>query len=705
MQDSSRPVNPFLKPAPPQGANVVESGTHPEEKGPLLPAGSAPLLNRHRVPTDMTGFFIVLAGVVICSTLLTRTKLEHCVNDGSRWNTVFYLVEYGTYEFLPDWGQFNGVVKRGVESPEQHAERYNKNSSPAEKAKITGLMRKFGDRYYRHVWDIPPFPTVDMICIKDGDKQRFYSSKPPLLSTCAAGVVIGLEKVVPPIAQGLTRVAEVLKAPGAAVTGRDAAAPASQPAEAAFEEGFSFRQRPMLYMRLTVILLQVIPFLLMIWVIRKHVIEQTDSPFVQNFCIGAAALATYLTSYAAPLNNHLVAAYCALFAIHAVVRVWRDGRREWYWFVLAGLFAGLCHGLELPATLLTIAVFGALLYKARNRAVLFCLPAILIPIAASLYTTYLVTDSVMPIPARFDEPDGPFDYDGSYWHKNDYFDGPKGIDAAHDPKQTYLFNLLVGHHGYLSLTPLFVLSLIGIGRHFGAGRRRRTVLTTLVLAAVVVAVGLMWRADAGGSSLSWPRPPVSPTQSAPADVLAVASSSIGDSSDGGSRWAELQADLSLGWDCVVTAVTHPVAAIDQGADLLWGWGFLSLMAMLLVVNLGMYLSEPEQRQPLLAISTLVLFLILLVFYTFSSNNYAGVAQGPRWLFWLIPFWLLMLPAGLEPFVARRLGRWLCYLFLFVSLVTVAWGFPRPQENVRATDRPYTTSWLHEFFISQGWSNY
>ena len=425
MQDSSRPVNPFLKPAPPEGASVVDAGTHPGEKPPIPPSGSVPLSTRRRVPTDMTGFFIVLAGVVICSALLTRTKLEHCVNDGSRWNTVFYLVEYGTYEFLPEWGQFNGVVKRGVESREKHAEKFNGKNSPEEKARITNLVRKFGDRYYRHVWDIPPFQTVDMICITDAeDRQHFYSSKPPLLSTCAAGVVIGLEKVVPPIAQTLTHISRPLRSPDSASARREAAGSASQPAqpahEPAFGDGFSFRERPMLYMRLTVILVQVIPFLLMIWVIRKHVIEQTDSPFVQNFCIGAAALATYLTSYAAPLNNHLVAAYCVLFAVHAVVRIWRDGRREWYWFVLAGLFGGLCHGLELPATLLTIAVFVAVLYKSRKRALLFCLPAMLIPIAASLYTTYLVTGSVMPIPARFNEPrpKGLFDYDGSYWHKN-----------------------------------------------------------------------------------------------------------------------------------------------------------------------------------------------------------------------------------------------------------------------------------------------
>ena len=48
--------------------------------------------------------------------------------------------------------------------------------------------------------DIPPFTTIDMVATKDKDAAgnihyHYYSSKPPLLPTCAAGVVIAIEKV------------------------------------------------------------------------------------------------------------------------------------------------------------------------------------------------------------------------------------------------------------------------------------------------------------------------------------------------------------------------------------------------------------------------------------------------------------------------------------------------------------------------------
>ena len=47
---------------------------------------------------------------------------------------------------------------------------------------------------------------------------------------------------------------------------------------------------------------------------------------------------------------------------------------------------------------------------------------------------------------------------------------------------------------------------------------------------------------------------------------------------------------------------------------------------------------------------------MLAFYTWNpkARNYGGSTQGLRWLFWLIPFWLVVLPIGLEPGQSRRM---------------------------------------------------
>ena len=49
----------------------------------------------------------------------------------------------------------------------------------------------------------------------------------------------------------------------------------------------------------------------------------------------------------------------------------------------------------------------------------------------------------------------------------------------------------------------------------------------------------------------------------------------------------------------------------------------------------------------LAYLTTVLTIVLLAFYTWNpkARNYGGSTQGLRWLFWMIPLWLLLLAQG------------------------------------------------------------
>ena len=66
--------------------------------------------------------------------------------------------------------------------------------------------------------------------------------------------------------------------------------------------------------------------------------------------------------------------------------------------------------------------------------------------------------------------------------------------------------------------------------------------------------------------------------------------------------------------------------------------------------------------------TTVLTVVLLAFYTWNpkARNYGGSTQGLRWLFWLIPFWLLLLPKGVEWGQTRRWFRGVALLALWAS---------------------------------------
>jgi hypothetical protein len=95
---------------------------------------------------------------------------------------------------------------------------------------------------------------------------------------------------------------------------------------------------------------------------------------------------------------------------------------------------------------------------------------------------------------RVQRVDNWYDYEGSYWQPKNL----RGIDRGEPSPAVYAFHLLLGHHGLLSLTPLWLLSAAGCWFWLAASSRRgppdapleigrllaaTTVLITLILIA------------------------------------------------------------------------------------------------------------------------------------------------------------------------------------------------------------------------------
>jgi hypothetical protein len=80
--------------------------------------------------------------------------------------------------------------------------------------------------------------------------------------------------------------------------------------------------------------------------------------------------------------------------------------------------------------------------------------------------------------------------------------------------------------------------------------------------------------------------------------------------------------------------------------------------------------------------TAILTTIVLGFYTWNplARNYGGSTQGLRWLFWLIPFWLLVLPKGVEPGQYLRWVRWLSLFALLLSVMSVGYALRNPWNH-------------------------
>jgi hypothetical protein len=92
--------------------------------------------------------------------------------------------------------------------------------------------------------------------------------------------------------------------------------------------------------------------------------------------------------------------------------------------------------------------------------------------------------------------------------------------------------------------------------------------------------------------------------------------------------------------------------------------------------------------------TTVLTVIVMAFYTWNpkARNYGGSTQGLRWLFWLIPFWLLLLPKGVEGGQTRGWVRTLALAALGLSVLSVGY----------AIRNPWSHPWILDALDHLGW---
>lgn len=132
-------------------------------------------------------------------------------------------------------------------------------------------------------------------------------------------------------------------------------------------------------------------------------------------------------------------------------------------------------------------------------------------------------------------------------------------------------------------------------------------------------------------------------------------------------------------------------------------GVFSLTPIFLfsAIGLARTLSHGERSWWLVAALALGLTVLIVAFYILAplygvgQRNYGGMCNGMRWLFWLIPFWLVFLPKGLE-------WKSACPGFRFLSLILLAVS---AASAFYATRNPWTRPWLHELLFQAGWIGY
>lgn len=207
---------------------------------------------------------------------------------------------------------------------------------------------------------------------------------------------------------------------------------------------------------LVLFIVNIIPAGIAMWMLCSLIRRYCDDTFSQAFLISATCLGTLFLPFLTVLNNHTMSIVFFVYAIGLAVSIAVEHKHAYWRFALCGLFAAFAVCNELPSAPLGLILFGVLLRASFVRTATCFVPAALIPLVGFFVTNYHATGSWKPFYMFYGTEKYLFVYEGvpSYWMN------PQGIDQAIDSTATYFFHCTVGHHGILSLSPIFVITLL-----------------------------------------------------------------------------------------------------------------------------------------------------------------------------------------------------------------------------------------------------
>ncbi|MBX3444042.1 MAG: hypothetical protein KF774_16660 [Planctomyces sp.] len=265
---------------------------------------------------------------------------------------------------------------------------------------------------------VPGWDTIDKVR-HDG---HFYSSKPPLLSTIVAGLYWLEMRTL-----GWRLVPDNLQDTAWAT-------------------------------RLLLWFVNILPTWIALECFSRILWRESARVWTRAFVLTAAAFGTLWAAYLPSLNNHTPALCCVVFALASL---WTSPGQPLSASraALAGLFAAGATVFELPAAALLAGLGLWVLLKDRRLALWFAAGAAL-PIGAHFLTNVLATGDWRPFYAAYGTEKYNYVFEGipSYWME------PRGVDRARDSFGTYLLHCTIGHHGLLSLSPVWLLALFGAVR-------------------------------------------------------------------------------------------------------------------------------------------------------------------------------------------------------------------------------------------------
>jgi hypothetical protein len=314
--------------------------------------------------------------------------------------------------------------------------------------------------------------TIDIVLVPN--TRIFYSGKPPLWSTLVAGVYWVVRKVT----------------------------------------GWSIIDDQLEVIWTVLLIVNVIPFAFYCVMLGRMVERFGLTDWAKLYIFTAGVFGTFITTFEVVLNNHTPAACAAMAALYFATgcELGIDQRPDRFFWV--GFFSGLTMACELPAASLLVCLLGRLWLRHGLRAGLMGFAGACLPLVGWLVTNYLAIGELSPAYAHVDSEW--HRYEGSVWLKDSQFRAEAERAGLVESKFDYCANLIIGHHGLFSLTPVFLLAVWGLfssnhrhqmNRSDSTAQERSTfrllmqiIWLTVLLTSVVIAFYVLRTSDYGGET-------------------------------------------------------------------------------------------------------------------------------------------------------------------------------------------------------------
>ena len=467
--------------------------------------------------------------------------------------------------------------------------------------------------------------TIDKVVHPNAEGDlRSYSSKPPLMPTMIAGKYWLLKKM-----------------------------------------GLTLADDTMLVARVIVFVTNVAPFVIFLILLAAMLERIVVHDWTRYFVLFAAGFGTFLTTFSVSLNNHLPAAFCVMAVLYCLDRIYRTGAvchdscpAGWLHYFVAGLLGAFAAANELPA-LSFFACAGALcLIKSPRRTILAFAPGALIVAAGFFGTNYLAHSTWKPPYAVRGDGELITTVEGDFADELSG-DVENRLDDGNVPDE--MLELLQKR---LSDTDRDALSAPYAEQSF-------------------------WRRNGDAKLGRWNvRDQVSKSQFTIEETSAN-KFSIYEFANwydySGSYWSSgRKSPVDRG---------EPNQALYAFHMLLGHHGICSLTPIWILSFAGLLALPFAGRFQLrwLGLMGIALTVVVFVFYLNRpeiDRNYGGVTSGLRWMFWLIPIWLVAMVPIVDSIGKTTAGKFFCLGLLLLSIVSAMYSI----------DNPWVHPWLYDLLV-------